>query len=457
MRANLGSRIRRGREELMSNVTHAGTPEAVAPPTVVTNRYRAYVLGVLLLVMAFSWVDRQIFAIVLESIKKEFQFSDTQLGMLGGVAFGLFYATLALPVAWFADRFSRRNIIGLALALWSAMTALCGLATGFGTLFLTRMLVGVGEAGGSAPSQSLLSDYFPPERRGLAMGILFTHMPIGYFVALYLGGTLNDTLGWRSTFIAFGIPGLLVALLVLLTVRELHRGHSEKVRAAPSSVPSLLSSIRYFLSRPTLRHLPLAGAINAIGAGAAAVWLPAYFIRVHGMTSAEAGASLGLIMGGVGLIGTLIGGFLADYLSRRYDDVRWYSWVPSGALAISVPFLALTYIWPTATGALLFFIVPQLFTNMLLGPTVASTQALAGIKRRAVMAAFYGFTVNLISLALGPLAVGIASDYFNARYGNDALRYALLFLVCGTSSWSALHFLLASRTIRQDMARARED
>jgi MFS family permease len=435
--------------------THVGTDLIPAASTEVSSRYRGYVLGVLLLVMTFSWVDRQIFAIVLESIKKEFSFSDTQLGLLGGVAFGLFYATVAIPVAWLADRSNRRNIIAIALALWSAMTALCGLASGFVQLFLARMFVGVGEAGGSAPSQSLLSDYFPPERRGLAMGILFTHMPIGYFVALHIGGQLNESFGWRSTFIALGIPGVLVALLVFLTVRELSRGNSERIRPRESA-PSMVDCLRYFLSRPALRHLPIGGAINAIGMGAAGVWLPAYFIRVHGMTSAEAGASLGLIMGGVGLVGTLTGGFLADHLARRFDDVRWYAWVPAGALALSVPFAALTYTWPTASGALLFYIAPTLLTNMMLGPIVATTQNLAGVRRRAMIAACYGFFVNLISMALGPLAIGMASDYFNARYGNDSLRYALLFLVCGTCAWSAVHFLLAGKTIRMDMELAKQ-
>ena len=182
--------------------------------------YRNYVLGLLMTVGVFSWVDRQIFSVLLQSIKLEFSFSDTQLGLLGGVAFGLFYATVGLPIAWLADRFSRRNIIAVCLALWSLMTALCGAAGGFWSLFLARMGVGIGEAGGSAPAQSLISDYFPPERRGFALGVLFTYLPLGFLVAFLVGGWVNEFFGWRTAFAVVGLPGVVLALVLWLTLRE---------------------------------------------------------------------------------------------------------------------------------------------------------------------------------------------------------------------------------------------
>ena len=176
------------------------------PNFTITRPYRLYVLGLLLAVYLFSFLDRQILSVLLQSIKLEFRFSDTQLGLLGGMAFALFYSTLGIPIAWLADQFNRRNIIAIAMALWSAMTALCGMATGFASLFLTRVGVGVGEAGGMPPSYSLISDYFPPERRGLALAVLGMGVPLGVLVGFLVGGWVNEFFGWRTAFMVVGIP-----------------------------------------------------------------------------------------------------------------------------------------------------------------------------------------------------------------------------------------------------------
>jgi predicted MFS family arabinose efflux permease len=426
-----------------------------AVPFNLSTLYGGYVLGVLLLVGLASWVDRQVFSIVLESMKHEMRFSDTQLGLLGGIAFGLFYAAVGLPIAAYADRLNRRNIISGAVLLWSVMTSFCGLASGFGSLFLTRMGVGIGEAGGSAPSQSLLSDYFPPEKRAFAMGVFFSHVPLGYVIAYALGAWSNVSLGWRGTFIAFGIPGLLLAMLVRLTVRELPRGYSERVRV-PRAAPTLPEAIRYFLSRPSLRHLPMVGAAHGIGAFGAAVWMPAYFMRVHSMTVVEVGASLALIMGVVGLLGTLAGGYLSDLLVKKTGDARWYMWLPAIMLVTSIPFTILMYSSASPVVALAFYVVPALANHMLLGPVTASMQNLAGTRRRALVAAFYLFLVNLVAMGLGPFIVGALSDTFQAAWGNASLRYTLLVLVSTTCAWASIHLLLAARTINQDIAYARD-
>jgi predicted MFS family arabinose efflux permease len=435
----------------------AGTHAANSPASefAVSNAYRYYVLGLLLTVGVCSWVDRQILAILLEPIKQEFHFSDTQLGLLGGVAFGLFYATVGLPVAWLADRFNRRNIIAIALGLWSTMTVLCGLAVGFWSLFLARMGVGIGEAGGSPPSQSLISDYFPPEQRGFALGILFMYLPLGFLVGFLLGGWVNEFFGWRVAFVVVGAPGVLLAILLRLTLREPPRGHSEK-RTDLGPPPELFATIRYFLSRPALRHLPLAGAIHGIGAWGVALWLPAYFMRVHGMGSGEVGTWLAFIFGIAGATGTFLGGFLADGIVRRTGDHRWYAWFSGLAILITVPFYFLVFLWQTPVPALLFFIFPILIGHVFLGPVTATIQNLGGVRRRAMAAAFYLFLANLISMTCGPLFIGVISDLFQSRYGHESLRYSLLFLVVVTSIWSALHFFLASRTLREDLAAANQ-
>jgi len=266
--------------------------------------YRYYVLGVLTLVGTFSWMDRQLFSIVLESIKRDLHFSDTQLGLLGGIAFGLFYSTVGLPLARLADRVNRRNMIAGTLALWSVMTALCGFTSNFFSMFLARTGVGIGEAGSAPASLSMVSDYFAPSVRGRAMGFLYTYVPIGYVLAYASGGFLNDTVGWRAAFVLFGIPGVLLALLIRLTVKEPERGQSD-AGAAPVAVQAgLLSTLGTFLRVRSLRHLPLAGALHGLGAFGAAVWVPAYFMRVHSMTSFQIGSRLALIMGTAGLAGS---------------------------------------------------------------------------------------------------------------------------------------------------------
>ncbi len=415
--------------------------------------YPRYVLVILTLVGILSWVDRQVFSIVLESIKREFEFSDTQLGLVGGIAFGLFYAAVGLPVAALADRSNRKNIVAGALALWSGMTAVCGMATGFGSLFLARMGLGIGEAGSSPPSQSLVSDYFPPERRGFAMGVLYTYVPLGYVVAFSVGGWLNYAYGWRSTFLALGLPGLLLAAVVYSTVREPRRGNSETVAlAAAGQPPSLFATLRFFLKRPSLRHITIGGAVHGLGAFGAAVWLPAFFMRKHGMNSAEIGAQLALIMGTAGLAGTLLGGYLADRVAARTGDFRWYMKLPGTMLLVSIPFTVLMYFWPSSKGALILYVLPVLSNHMILGPVVASLQNLAGVRRRAMAAAFYLFLVNLISMGAGPLIIGIISDVLGTARGAESLRVALVCLVSVSCAWAAIHFLIAARSMRQDLS-----
>ena len=421
----------------------------------VSNRYRYYVLGLLVTVGVCSWVDRTVFSVLLQPIKLEFGFSDTQLGLLGGVAFGLFYASVGLPIAYMADRFNRRNIIAAALFLWSLMTTLSGTAIGFVSLFFARMGVGVGEAGGSPPAQSLVSDYFAPEKRGFAMGILFLYIPLGFLIGFLVGGWINQFFGWRRAFLVVGVPGIIISIILRLTLREPPRGHSEGVRDS-GLTPSLLSTIRYFWSRRSMRHIPLAGAVYGMGAWAMGVWLPAYFMRIHGMGSGEVGTWMALIYGIGGGAGVMCGGYLSDRLAKATGDKRWYMWIPMSAALTAAPFAFLIFLSDAKLPALLFLTIFVTVMHMTLGPVTAMIQGLAGLRRRAVAAAFYLFLSNLVSMGVGPVIVGMVSDSFHSRYGNESLRYALLVIVFVTFLWAALHFFLATKTLREDLALAIE-
>jgi predicted MFS family arabinose efflux permease len=430
-----------------------GSGARATPAFAVSAGYRRYVLVLLLLVYIFNFVDRQILSVLLQSIKQEFSFSDTQLGLLGGIAFALFYSIVGFPMAWMADRFNRRNIMAISLGLWSLMTATCGLATGFVSLFLTRVGVGVGEAGGMPPSYSMIADYFPPERRATAMAVFGMGIPFGVLTGFLLGGWVNEFFGWRSAFMVVGIPGVLLALLVGITLREPPRGVFDK-QQGPDAPPSILATVRHLWVLPACRHLCLAASLYGLAAWGAGVWQPSFFMRIHHMSSGQAGTWLALVFGLSGATGAFLGGAVGDRLYQATQDVRWYAWISAGGVLVSIPFVFLVYLWPTPIPALLFLIIPTIFGHMYLGPVMALLLGIAGAQRRAVASAVYAFVLNLFSMGVGPLLVGLSSDHLQPRYGNAGLRYSILTLVVVATSWAAVHFLLAARTIRADLAAA---
>jgi predicted MFS family arabinose efflux permease len=404
-------------------------------------------------VALLRFVDLQVIAVLLEPIKAEFELSDTQLGLLTGIAFAIFYATLGIPIAWLADRYNRRNIIAVAMGLWSLMTVLCGLATGFVSLFLSRIGVGVGEAGGLAPSASLVSDYFKPERRARVFALLASAVPLGVFVGFLLGGWVAEFYGWRAAFIVAGAPGILVAFVLWLTLREPPRGFSDN-RGSAQPAPAFRETLRYLAGLKSYRQIVLGTAIVTLGAIGSGIWIPSFFIRTHGMGIAEIGTWLAFIYGGGGAIGTISGGFLAERLSEQTGDQRWYAWVCAIATVCLLPFAFFVYLWPHPVPALLVHIGTTILMHMFMGPVGGTVQNLAGPGRRAMAAAINLLMTNLIALGLGPLLVGAASDYFTPIYGTDALRYSILTVVVVAFSWASLHFYLASRTLRQDLATA---
>lgn len=413
------------------------------------NRYRYYVLAVLWLVAVLRFVDLQILAVLLEPIKQDFSFSDTQLALLGGLAFALFYGTLGLPVAWLADRCSRRNIIAAAVSLWSLMTALCGTASGFLGLFLARMGVGIGEAGAYPPSTSLLADYFAPRERSLACAVLASAIPVGVFVGFLVGGLVAQHYGWRTAFHVVGIPGVLLGALVFLTVREPSRGGMEAEPAAPST-ESMRASISVLLQSGAYRYLLAASCCFTLGAAGSGVWIPSWFMRVHGLEPATVGLWMAFLYGGGGLLGALASGFI----SQRLENTR----VPgsgaarTGALSLMfcLPLLPFIFHLPHAGAAFAFLGLVTFLMHMNTGPVLNLLQQAGGSTRRAMAHAVSVLVSNLVALPLGPLFVGLCSDWLTPRHGPVVLGWAILALML--TAWTAASwcFVMLLRRLEQD-------
>ena len=408
---------------------------------------RNYALGVLVVVYTFNFIDRQILSILLEPIKQDLGLSDSALGMLTGFAFALFYATLGIPIARFADRSNRRNLIAWALAIWSAMTAVSGLAQNFWHLLLARIGVGVGEAGCSPPAHSMLADYFPTENRATALGIYSLGIPFGILFGFIAGGWLNEFFGWRVAFFIVGVPGLLLAILVRFTLREPPRGMAEG-RVADEEQPTIMETFRFLWSKRSFRHMAVGGGLTAFVGYGVITWVPSFLIRSYGMSTGDVGTYLGLILGIPGGIGIALGGYLADRYGAR--DTRWYLWIVSVALIASTPLFFGVYLSSTAFASLMFLILPILLGNFYQATTFSQTQGLVSLRMRSVAAAVLLFILNMIGLGAGPQAVGILSDILQPSYGDESLRYALLTLST-VHIWAAYHYYQAGKSLKDDL------
>ena len=408
---------------------------------------RQYALGVLVVVYTFNFIDRQILSILLEPIKAELGLSDSALGLLTGFAFALFYATLGIPIARYADKGNRRNLIALALAIWSAMTALSGVAQNFWQLLAARIGVGVGEAGCSPPAHSMISDYFPAEKRATALGIYSLGIPVGILFGFLAGGWLNEFFGWRVAFFVVGVPGLLLAVLVRLSLREPTRGMAEG-RKDSADQPSIKETFRFLWSKRSFRHLAFGGALTAFVGYGVVTWVPSFLIRSHGMETGEVGTYLGLILGIPGGIGIALGGWMADRYGSK--DTRWYLWVVSVALLAGMPFTFGVYLSDSAMWALLALMVPVMVGNFYQATTFSQTQGLVTLRMRSVAAAVLLFILNIIGLGAGPQAVGILSDALAPSYGNESLRYSLL-IFSFVNVWSAYHYYVAGKYLQDDL------
>jgi MFS family permease len=410
-------------------------------------RYRWWVLGVLTAVYTSSHVDRQIMGILLEPIKLELGASDTQMGFLVGLTFAIFYAGLGIPIAMLADRRNRRNIITAATLIWSVMTVVCGYAATFVQLALARIGVGVGEAGSSPPSHSVISDLFGASSRGTAMGIFALGVNIGLLIAYLAGGWLSENYGWRVTFIVVGAPGVLIALVLFFTTREPERGASDAGGAAiAGEVPGLGAVARHMWSTKAIRHTVIGSSLAGFVGYGFVLWMPSFLSRSHGLSPTEIGLTLALLTGFVGGLGTFAAGRLADVLARR--DERWRAWVVAAGKAGYVPFLAAVFLVDDLWLALALYVIPAFFGGFYLAPTFALIQGLVSLRMRALASSITLFILNIIGLGFGPQLVGVLSDLFAPAYGQESLRMALLVLTF-LNLWCAWHYWLAGRALGQ--------
>ena len=422
--------------------------------------YRLYVLALLTLAYVFNFVDRQIISILQEPIKLEFGLSDTQLGVLNGFVFAIFYVGFGIPIARWADRGKRRNIIAWAIALWSLMTALCGVAQNYVQLLAARIGVGVGEAGCSPPAHSMISDIFSQKIRATAMATYSLGINVGILVGLLMGGWLNELYGWRVALWAVAAPGLLVALLLKYTVEEPKRGGADflevesssavEQKGPESSVP-MMQVVQHFWRSRTVRWLALGAGLSSFVGYGLANWMPSFLVRSHGMGTGEIGTWLALIAGVGGALGTFAGGFLADRLSQK--NVRWSLWIPMWILLLCVPLLSMTLIMDAKLNAMLIYIIPGSIMTGYMGPVIAVTHNLAENRMRAMGSALLFLVINIIGLGLGPVIIGGLSDWLGNSMGLEGLRYAMLSAVVVSGLLAALCFYLASRTYPEELAR----
>ncbi|MBF2754496.1 MAG: MFS transporter [Gammaproteobacteria bacterium AqS3] len=389
--------------------------------------YSGYVLGLLGLTYAFSMMDRQIVTILLGDLKAEFALSDTQLGLLSGTAFALFYSTLAIPIARLADRHNRITIISISMTLWSIATAVCAFVGNFWQLFLGRMAVGIGEAGGLSPAHSVLSDYFDERRRMLAISLFSLCGTFGVMLGTAMGGYVSQEYGWRTAFLVAGLPGIAVALLLKLTVREPRRGAMDSTTAAAAEAPSekepFAQAVLGLMRNRLYLQVLIAHTLVIFVAYALVSWLPELMLRTYEVSKAEVGVVIGLtfFVGGGG--GMLIGGLLAMYFSKH--DARWQLRIPALGLLAALPLFWLAFNAETIHGASVLFAGAMMLGTLQHGPSLAVVQNCVPPHRRATAAAFNFFSSNLFGLGLGPLAVGSLSDLGASTYGGSSLAVAL--------------------------------
>jgi MFS family permease len=400
-------------------------------------------LGVLTSVGMLAQMDRIGLAILMQPIKTELHLSDQQLGLLSGLAFALFYATLGLPLARYADRGNRTRLLAACLVIWTVMTSLCGLARNFPQLFAARMGVGVGEAGCQPASHSLIGDWFPRTRRTVAIAIYQCGGAIGISVGTFVVGVLGQQLGWRACLQLIGLAGLPFALLILLTVREPPRPKLKEV-AVGEPTRAALSALR---RRPAYIHLVLALSLSALTNFGLGQWIPAFMMRSYGLSMAEVGAWAGLAAAVGAVFGLMGGGLSATLLTRR--DRRWELWLPAIAMGSAFPFalliVATPYFWVTLVGKTLLGFLSSIAS----GVAIAAVQSFAESNRRATAVALVLFLQSILGHGLGPYLIGLGSDLLQPQFGVESLRYAMLLAAFGLL-WSMLHYLLAARRSEQD-------
>ena len=425
-----------------------------------TKSYRTFVLILLTIVYGFNFIDRQIVGILAPFIQEDLSLTNTELGLLIGLAFAVFYTTVAIPIAWLADRYNRVNILSIALATWSGFTALTGLATNFVQIGLARMGVGIGEAGGSPPSHSIISDMYPKEERASALGVYAMGIPIGvmaaYFVTAALIGTSSDDVNWREIFVFLGVSGILLAIIVKLVIREPVRGAMEFNEQREIAKPPFVESLKTLLRIPAWWAMCFGIAFGSFVSYSKSAFHTKYLVTLDPSFDFQ---TLVIILGVINGItyagGAFFGARLADKWGKR--DIRAYGWLPAISITLCLPIGIAAWWSPTVEMNLIFTSFFLLFMGIYLGPSFAIAQTLAPIHMRAMSTALFFFILNMIGLGLGPSISGWMIDLFNANYGNvESIRYAmtatsLMFIP------SIISFLIVARKLPKDWADAEKN
>jgi MFS family permease len=425
-----------------------------------TKSYRTFVLILLTIVYGFNFIDRQIVGILAPFIQEDLSLTNTELGLLIGLAFAVFYTTVAIPIAWLADRYNRVNILSIALATWSGFTALTGLATNFVQIGLARMGVGIGEAGGSPPSHSIISDMYPKEERASALGVYAMGIPIGvmaaYFVTAALIGTSSDDVNWREIFVFLGVSGILLAIIVKLVIREPVRGAMEFNEQREITKPPFVESLKTLLRIPAWWAMCFGIAFGSFVSYSKSAFHTKYLVTLDPSFDFQ---TLVIILGVINGItyagGAFFGARLADKWGKR--DIRAYGWLPAISITLCLPIGIAAWWSPTVEMNLIFTSFFLLFMGIYLGPSFAIAQTLAPIHMRAMSTALFFFILNMIGLGLGPSISGWMIDLFNTNYGNvESIRYAmtvtsLMFIP------SIISFLIVARKLPKDWADAEKN
>ena len=462
----------------MSIADSAAPPAKASGAPVFTKGYRGWLLFVLLMVNVLNLADRQGMAAVAPAIKADLKLSDTQLGLILGLGFALFYSLLGLPFARMSERFSRSRIIAGSVAVFGAAVALCGVAHNFWTFLLFRVGVGVGDAGMGPPVASLIGDHYPREKRASAMTVIWLGAPIGAVTGSVLGGLFAQELGWRAWFFALGAPGVLVALIAFFTLREPVRGMSDPVAASGRAPPKISVVLKFLLAKKSVVHILIGAALAATAMNGLGQFLARFIVANYHLGFAQAGQILGMIAGGSMASGLSIGGFGVDWLGKT--DRRWYVWAPAIGLALTTPLFLLALSMPSLTLTVIVLFLGHITLFVYYTPTLAMAQNMVGADMRASSAFVVSLVLGLIGIGLGPTLVGVLSDVFASRAfslgdfgascpggGPPAGAAAGLAKACGDASaagvrhaimamsllfaWGAVHFVLAAKHIRRDL------
>ena len=408
-----------------------------------SSNYKWFVLGILTLVYTFNFIDRQILVILQEPIKADLGLSDTQLGLLTGFSFAVVYVTAGIPIAWLADRSNRRNIVAASLGIFSVMTTLSGMVQNYTQLLLARLGVGLGEAGGSPPSHSMLSDYFPEEKRGTAISIYTTGIYFGIFFGYFAGGWIAETFGWRNAFFIVGIPGIVLAFLLLILVREPKRTLAATTNQNKASFKDTMAVLA---KRPSFWWIALGCSTASFVGYGNGNFFPSLLIRNYGLSVTEVGVVLGIIGGTTGMLGTFLGGYLADRWGKK--DKRWYVRIALYGILLSLPLSYITLLGTEPLYVIMAYAPGHILGTLYLGPCIAICHTLVPAGMRASASAIRLFVITMIGLGLGPLFVGVLSDTYSTYFGTENLRYAMVTaLTIGTSGvfffWKAQRALLS--------------